>query len=404
MRFRGSSRVRGAKAGSRLFAAYACASLISVSVLGGVLLNGYREDALSQGRDQGLAQAAVIEEMAVSPALEGADLSAGLTSEQRDRLQMATDLALFNGSVIRMRVRSFAGRVVFSDDGASAGGVSVSAPEFQAAAGGRTDVDIVADSTRATGKIIRVLQPVVTGTSGRSVGVLELYLPYETVAAHLESQTLRAYQRLGAGLIGLYVVLGLISWSTTRALRRQATRHEYEALHDALTGLPNRSAFHARAKDALERAGRDRAEVAIALVDLNHFKEVNDTLGHHAGDELLQVVAGRLRDGMRTGDTVARLGGDEFGLILPGAGADEVMALLGRVRESVSEPILLGGVPLTIDASFGVALYPSHGTDVEQLLQHADAAMYQGKRGARQVVLYRDDNPTRQEPALEELS
>jgi diguanylate cyclase (GGDEF)-like protein len=119
---------------------------------------------------------------------------------------------------------------------------------------------------------------------------------------------------------------------------------------------------------------------------------------------LLQVVAGRLRDGMRTGDTVARLGGDEFGLILPGASADEVMALLGRVRESVSEPITLAGLPLTIDASFGVALYPSHGTDAEQLLQHADAAMYQGKRGAAQVVLYRDDNPTRQEPALEELS
>ncbi len=389
-----SGRVRGVRAGSWLFVAYACASLVSVGLLGAVLLNGYQEDAVSQGRDQGLAQAAVIEEMAVSPALDGADLSAGLTAGQRDRLQSATDLAIFHGTVIRMRLRSFTGQVVFSDDGSTVGGVSVSDRAFQAASAGRADVAIIADSARPTAKIIRVLQPVVTGTSGRSVGVLELYLPYETIAAHLESQTRRAYVRLGAGLAGLYVILGLISWSTTSALRRHATRREHEALHDALTGLPNRAAFHARAKAALDVADRDRSPVAVVLADLNRFKEVNDTLGHHAGDELLQVVATRLRAALRAQDTVARLGGDEFGLIVPGGTADEVLALLGRVCESVSEEIVLAEVPLTIEASFGVALYPEHGTDTEQLLQHADAAMYQGKRGTTQVVLYAGQSTT----------
>src|SRR3712207_3774274 len=159
----------GANAGSRLFAAYAVASLITVGVLGAVLTQGYRDEAADRGRDQGFAQAAVIEEMAVAPALDGADLSAGLTDQQRERLQTATDLAIFRGSVIRMRVRSFAGRVVFADDGSTAGGISVSDPSFRAAVAGRADVAVVPDDSRSTGEVIRVMQPVISGASGRAV-------------------------------------------------------------------------------------------------------------------------------------------------------------------------------------------------------------------------------------------
>jgi diguanylate cyclase (GGDEF)-like protein len=379
---------RGASGGPKLFATYAAASLVSVAALGAILFQGYRTDAATRGRDQGLAQAAVIEEMAIAPALDGADLSKGLTATQRERLRGATDLAVFRGSVIRMRLRSFTGQVVFSDDTSTAGGISVADPAFRAAVAGRADVAVVPDTDRATGEVIRVLQPVITGASGRSVGVLELYLPYETIAAHLKDQMRAAYGRLGIGLAGLYVILALISWSTTRSLRRHAARHEHEALHDGLTGLPNRAAFRARAESTLEAAARGGSTGAVVLADLNRFKEVNDTLGHHAGDELLRVVAERLAGALRATDTVARLGGDEFGIILPGVGAAEAVELLNGVRDVVTRELTLQDVPLTIEASFGVAVYPDHGTDVEQLLQHADAAMYQGKRGASSVVLY----------------
>ena len=129
-------------------------------------------------------------------------------------------------------------------------------------------------------------------------------------------------------------MLALISWWTTRALRRHAADHEHQALHDPLTGLPNRRAVPARGRGgARPRPGAATAG-ALVLVDLDHFKEVNDTLGHHAGDELLQVVGRRLAESLRTDDTVARLGGDEFGLVLPhGADRDETVALLTRVRE-----------------------------------------------------------------------
>jgi diguanylate cyclase len=171
-------------------------------------------------------------------------------------------------------------------------------------------------------------------------------------------------------------------------LRRYASRQAHEALHDALTGLPNRQAFRQRANAALATAKKDGSGGAIVVVDLNRFKEVNDTLGHHAGDELLQVVTARLRDGLRPEDTVARLGGDEFALILPGLDDSGVRGLLERVRAQLIREMVLDGVPLTIEASFGVALYPAHGDEVEKLLKHADAAMYQGKRGTADIVVY----------------
>ncbi|HEV8166566.1 MAG TPA: GGDEF domain-containing protein, partial [Actinomycetota bacterium] len=285
--------------------------------------------------------------------------------------------------MVRLRLRSFTGRVVFSDNGSTARALPTSHPTFRAAAFGRTHVAIVQDPDGGPNQVIRVLQPVVAKATGQSTGVLELYLPYGAIAQHAQAQLRRTYWRLAGGLTALYAVLALIAWSTTRRLRRHATQHEYEALHDALTGLPNRKWFRERAEQVVE-SGRP---AAIALVDLDRFKDVNDTLGHHAGDELLRIVAQRLPARLRTDDTVARLGGDEFGLILPGVSdAAQVRELLEQVREELAAPIELEEVPLTIEASMGVALFPAHGNTVEVLLQHADAAMYQGKRGVSAVV------------------
>jgi diguanylate cyclase (GGDEF)-like protein len=381
--------------GTRLFAAYAAASLVPVAALGAVLAAGNRHDAVDRGLEYGRAQAAVVEEMAIAPALRGQDLALGLTDAERDRLQVATDLAVFRGSILRLRVRDFSGAVVFADDGA--GGpvealpaypdgeavVPAADPAFAAVTVGRTDVRLQVAGTGA--RAIRVLEPIVGDSSGRSVGVLEVLLPYDTVAAQVQAATTRTYWRLGAGLGALYLVLGAISWSTTRRLRRQAAQAAHDALHDPLTGLGNRELFRQR----LEAATRRGAECAVVLVDLDRFKEVNDTLGHHAGDELLREVAARLAATVRAGDTVTRLGGDEFGLLLPGI--DDAAAardLVCRISEALGSETVLDGVPLAVEASFGIALHPADGEDAEGLLTCADAAMYQGKRGTDGVVVY----------------
>ncbi len=392
-------RGRALATGTRLFVAYAVASLVPVMALGGVLADGIRQDARDRGLELGRAQAAVVGEMVIAPALQGSDLTSGLSTQERARLQRATDLAVFRGSVERLRLRDFGGSVVFSDDGlsagkpASGGGSSAAADHaaeaatvagsaaFRAAASGSAHVTILHGESPG----IRVFQPVVGDASGRSVGVLEVVLPYAAIAAEVEEAKSRTYVRLGAGLAVLHLVLGAISWSSTRRLRRQAAESAHAALHDPLTGLPNRELFRREAESAIRRAGG----CAVALVDLNRFKEVNDTLGHHAGDQLLREVARRLAATVRTGDIVARLGGDEFGLLLPGI-VDSAAAvdLIQRVSEALSAGLVLEGVPLSPEASFGIALHPADGDTLEDLLTRADTAMYEGKRGTSAVVVY----------------
>jgi diguanylate cyclase (GGDEF)-like protein len=372
-----------------------------VALLGAVLLRGYQQQAVEEGLAQGRAQAVVIEEMVVSPALRGPDLARGLSSAERERLQTATDLAIFKGSVARLRVRSFAGQVVFSDDGANRNALPASNPAFRAAADGRTVVAIMRDPRVAPGQVIRVLQPVVANASGRSTGVLEVYLPYDAIAAKVQRDMRRTVWTLAAGLAGLYVLLALVSWYTTRSLRRHAAERDHASLHDGLTGLPNREWFLSTADKAVERGHRGETG-AIVLVDLDRFKEVNDTLGHHAGDELLRIVGHRLVESLRTDDSVARLGGDEFGLVLPQAtDQPNILALLTRVREELAADIVLDSTSISVEASFGVAFYPQDAGTVEELLKCADAAMYQGKRGASGIVFY---NPADAPPPTHSLT
>jgi diguanylate cyclase (GGDEF)-like protein len=164
------------------------------------------------------------------------------------------------------------------------------------------------------------------------------------------------------------------------ALRRQAELNEYQALHDPLTGLPNRVLFRDRVAQALLACERTGGRVAVLVMDLDRFKEVNDTLGHHSGDALLRELGMRLRGALRESDTIARLGGDEFAVLLPGE-ADPlgVPHVMERIRQAVEAPILVQDLPLGIEASVGVAFYPDHGADVDTLLQYADIAMYEAK-------------------------
>ncbi len=373
----------GLSSGTRLFATYAVASLVPVLALGAVLAHGNRQDGVQRGLESARAQAAVIEEMAIAPALSGELLDGeGLSTAEERRMQAATDLAIFRGSVVRLRLRAFDGAVVFSDDNSVRGALPAADPDFVAATEGSTRVEVI---DRAGTSSIRVVQPVIAGASGRAVGVLELELPYDAIAQEVAAATTRTFQRLGVGLGALYVVLALISWSTTRRLRADAAQAAHAAVHDPLTGLGNRELFRHR----VEAATRADEELAVVLVDLDRFKQVNDTLGHHAGDELLQTVARRLTDSLRTDDVVTRLGGDEFGLVLPGiTSAEEVHSLLVRVSLALGESVELDGVPVAVEASFGVALHPRDGHDTESLLRAADAAMYQGKRGTSSIVVY----------------
>jgi len=153
------------------------------------------------------------------------------------------------------------------------------------------------------------------------------------------------------------------------------------ALYDRLTQLPNRELFHDRMQLALARVRRGHVQLSLLYLDLDKFKEVNDTLGHDAGDLLLQEVARRLEQCVRAEDTVARFGGDEFVVLLENIGSPEHTALvIEKIRSALSQPFDLSGQKINILASIGVAHCPLHGDDEKQLLRHADEAMYLAKK------------------------
>src|SRR4051812_29113612 len=169
----------------------------------------------------------------------------------------------------------------------------------------------------------------------------------------------------------------------------QAIAKEHQALHDALTGLPNRELFKDRIDQTLRVARRTGETAAVMIMDLDHFKEINDTLGHHMGDALLQEVSSRPAAALRESDTVARLGGDEFGVLLPSvAHPDDATAVAQTLLAHLREPFVLDGMRLEIDASIGLAMHPRHGEDNETLQQRADIAMYSAKQAGRGYAVF----------------
>jgi diguanylate cyclase len=191
----------------------------------------------------------------------------------------------------------------------------------------------------------------------------------------------------GAGIVALAVFL-LVLVGYQRRLVRQAAASSHQALHDALTGLPNRELFADRVGQAIRTADRELQPAALLLLDLDRFKDVNDTLGHHHGDELLCEVGTRLQEALRQVDTVARLGGDEFAVLVPGATGEGAAAVADKLRAALHAPLTLDGVTLDLDASIGIAVYPDHGDDTAELLQHADVAMYAAKAAHAGFMVY----------------
>jgi diguanylate cyclase len=163
---------------------------------------------------------------------------------------------------------------------------------------------------------------------------------------------------------------------------------EHLALHDGLTQLPNRTLLHDRLSQALNESARSERPTALLVLDLNRFKEINDTLGHHVGDGVLAVVAERLVETVRKSDTVARLGGDEFAVVLPGADSSQALAVANTIKTRLERPIEVEGNSLLVAASVGIAVAPEHGTETSDLLRKADVAMYQAKRTNSAAATY----------------
>lgn len=164
---------------------------------------------------------------------------------------------------------------------------------------------------------------------------------------------------------------------------------EYQALHDSLTQLPNRSLYYDRLDQAIRIAKRNKTSFTLMTLDLNRFKQINDLMGHHVGDSVLQEAAARMRAVLRQSDTVARIGGDEFTVLLPTATEpDEAVIVAKKILQALTEPMSIEGQSIEIGASIGIALFPAHGEDAASLVRRADSAMYVAKRTHAGFMVY----------------
>jgi diguanylate cyclase (GGDEF)-like protein len=205
--------------------------------------------------------------------------------------------------------------------------------------------------------------------------------------------------------LGNHTTMALRSSQLLERLRREVAAKDYQALHDALTGLGNRTLFTEQIGAALAQR-RGESVVAVMLMDLDRFKEVNDTLGHHTGDVMLQQIAAQVAKALGNKGTVARLGGDEFAFVIPALTRAEVAQVARDVLAGGQATVLVEGLRLEVRASLGVALVPDHGTDRSTLLRRADIAMYHAKTNGTGIEFYqpeRDPHSTRRLVLASEL-
>jgi diguanylate cyclase (GGDEF)-like protein len=219
-------------------------------------------------------------------------------------------------------------------------------------------------------------------------------------------------QSKGVGLFALVVFIAPLAFArqmfqrthslqlATEELAERQAENEHQALHDALTGLPNRLLFQQRLAVGIEEARARGSSIAVMLMDLDHFKEINDTLGHHFGDQLLREIGPRLSTVLRDHDMMARLGGDEFGILLPDLPSESVaITIAQRLLEELEHPVTVEGLALDVAGSVGIAIFPSQSQDAESLLRRADVAMYAAKEAGGGYERYAPEmdahNPSR---------
>jgi diguanylate cyclase (GGDEF)-like protein len=240
---------------------------------------------------------------------------------------------------------------------------------------------------RTSGPLIELFAPIMLDKE--VVAVVQLYQPWRPVQQTITRQTWVVLWSLLAGLAVLWVGLFSLVMSASRRVRVQSAANRYLASHDVLTGLANRSLLHEHVETALESRPWTGLPMGLMLLDLDRFKEVNDTLGHHYGDALLKQVGPRLATALREGDSIARLGGDEFVVVLAEIdGPEQAVAIAERIKASLAAPFVVGSAHLDVQASIGIAISPETGGDFDTLLQHADIAMYEAKSSRSYICVY----------------
>ena len=328
-------------------------------------------------------------------------LDRGQLAAQPQNQQLRQELlGHMNGlKVVKVKIYDLGGLTVFSSDPRQIGEDKSANPGFLSARSGAVVSNIAFrdrfdafEQVIVDRNLVSSYIPIRQG-DGPIEGVFEVYSDVSDLVAQLERTQWQIVAAVAGSLLLLYLFLFLLAHRADRIVSEQSdeqrlaseARLRHQAFHDALTGLPNRAKYAERLDDAIRHAKRSGRIFAVLFVDLDHFKYINDSLGHVVGDRLLRAVSERLGACLRETDTVARLGGDEFILLAPDVGSiDAAARLASAVCKAVSSrPYLIDGRELRINTSIGISIYPEDGEDGVTLIKNADAAMYHAKEMGR---------------------
>jgi diguanylate cyclase (GGDEF)-like protein len=366
----------------RRFALYAGIALLVAAIGAFVFVRRYATD---RAESDAVAHTEYIAEAVLPTALRRSDFAAPAGPRRTRQLDRIAKRQLLTDGIARVKLYAPDGRVVYSTDHRQIGMPADDPAEIRGVLGGEPVSDVTRLDAEGGGgphsQMLETYVPVGVGPGGgRPAGVLELYADYGPIAGDARNIFLPLSAGIAVLLLCLYLSFFPILKRVTRTMRAQMEEIEHKAYHDDLTGLPNRTLFHREVGAAVAEGIARGKRLAVIMIDLDGFKDVNDTLGHDSGDRLLQAVATDLTAHMRHGDTVARLGGDEFGIVAPElADPSAVLALAQKVREILTHRRSVDGIDLAVDAGIGIALCPDHGADVETLLRRADVALYRSK-------------------------
>jgi diguanylate cyclase (GGDEF)-like protein len=347
--------------------------LLPIALIGVFLLQTLKANVESRAIANAREQARLIADVGFDNLAGVDDLSHGLTAPQQASLDAQLRTIRAGNELDRVVIRNRSGRTVYADDHSLIGRAAAPAGAATAVSGAITSG---VTTVPGSGKVLTIFSPLTLG-DGTPGGSVELWLPYAPIAKTIGSQVSRIELTLFLGLIFLWGVLLTVVAFASQRLRRQAAEKEELALSDGLTGLANRTMFQEAIHSAISGSGRRKVSGAVMLMDLDRFKDVNDTLGHHNGDLLLQRIGSRLDSVLRNTATVARLGGDEFAILLRDVSDRQaVVPVVRRVLKVLEEPVVVGGLALQVEASIGIAIFPENGRTVDAVMRAADVAMY----------------------------
>ena len=377
----------------RLILRFAVCTGIALALAAGAILAVIRHFNTVQAERAATSQARVVAASLLSGSLAAPDFDRPIDSARLAELDDLFRTRVLENGVLIVTMFSPDGVVTYSTDHRLIGSRSGDRAHIEEALSGtvRGDRTRIAVGSAPNREVLRTYAPV--AVSG-GAGIVAIYQDYGPIAQAAQAAFLPVAGIFEAVLVLLFVALVPILRRVTRRIRQQMDEIEHRAHHDDLTGLPNRALLVDRLEQSILAGSRAEASPTVMLLDVQRVQEVNETLGHDAGDSLLRQVAERLRAEIRAHETLAHLGSGGFAVFLPAASVEDAIAVAERLHAALETSFLVGEIPVEAAVTAGVASWPEHGEDAQTLLRHADVALRGAEKAHVKTMVYDAEQDT----------